>query len=350
MCCTRNWYFYMATNLYALFKNNKVKKLYLFIEDDEIPFLKDKRIEFINVNKLPEYITEQSPNYNTRYTKMSYVRCYFTKVLNCDKIIYVDADAIVIDNIEELWKLKVETIAGVKEGGEWSKHLGIEGMDDKYINSGVLVMNLANIRKNHLDDEMINLLNTRYYHFPDQDVINIVFKDKMYLSNIYNSTDTTGIVDNAKIIHYIRQAKGWIKESPRSEIWFNYEKEMLGGNKMENYYVRATKTFNDYNGKDINNPNNPFEVREAGKSEWWCTGERYNFLKDNDAVELIEIKKVELPKVNIVSQSPVEEIKKPTYSYTTTATTITDTPITIGLDTKTTYKPLKKSTKKTSKK
>lgn len=299
MCCTRNWYLYMATSIYSLFKHNNVKKLYLFIEDNEIPFLKDKRIEFINVKRLPEYITSNSPNYNTKYTKMSYLRCYFTKVLNCDKIIYIDADAIVVDNIEELWKLKVKTIAGVKEGGEWSKYLGIDGMDDKYINSGVLIMNLKAIRNNHLDDKMIDLLNTKHYYFPDQDVINIVFKDKMYLSNIYNSTETTGIVDNAKIIHYIRQAKGWYKESPRSEIWFNCEKEMIGGNNMENYYVRATKTFNDYNGKDINNPKNAFVVREAGKSQWWCTGERYNFLKDNDAVELIEIKKVELPKAEV---------------------------------------------------
>ena len=48
MCCTRNWYIYLATEVYALFKHNNVKKLYLFIEDDNIPYLLDKRIEFIN--------------------------------------------------------------------------------------------------------------------------------------------------------------------------------------------------------------------------------------------------------------------------------------------------------------
>ena len=70
---------------------------------------------------------------------------------------------------------------------------------------------------------MINLLNKNFYHYPDQDVINIVFKDKIkYLSNIYNSTETTGMVNNAKIIHYIRERKGWIKTSPRSNIWFKY--------------------------------------------------------------------------------------------------------------------------------
>lgn len=230
ICSTRNWYFYLATELYALFKHNEVSKVYLFIEDDNIPYLTDKRIEFINVNKLPEYINRYSPNYNTKYSQMSYIRCYFSKILNEEKILYIDADAIVVDNIQKLWDidLKDKALAGVHEGGEWSNHLGIEGMDDKYINSGVLLINLDLIRKERLDQAMIKLLNNKRYAFPDQDVINVVCKDKIhYLSNIYNSTETTGMVEDAKIIHYIRERKGWIKGSPRSEIWYKYYNEML---------------------------------------------------------------------------------------------------------------------------
>lgn len=230
ICSTRNWYFYVATEIYALFKHNEVSKVYLFIEDDKIPYLKDKRIEFININKTKGYISNQSPNYNTKYSKLSYVRCYFSKLLNEDKILYLDADAIVVDNIKELWNLDInnKALAGIHEGGEWSKHLGVAGMDDKYINSGVLLMNLDFIRKERIDDAMINLLNTNRYAYPDQDVINLACKDKIrYISNIYNSTETTGIVDNAKIIHYIRERKGWIPTSPRSEIWYRYYLEML---------------------------------------------------------------------------------------------------------------------------
>ena len=39
MCCTRNWYFYLAVSLHALFKHNKVDKVYLFIEDNDIPYI-----------------------------------------------------------------------------------------------------------------------------------------------------------------------------------------------------------------------------------------------------------------------------------------------------------------------
>ena len=306
MCCTRNWYIYLATELYALFKHNKVKKVYLFIEDDKISYLKDKRIEFINVNKIPEYITKESPNYNTKYSKLSYLRCYFSKILNEDKILYIDADAIVVDDISDLWNIDLEdnVLVGVHEGGEWNNHLNTYGLDDTYINSGVLLMDLKKLRKEKLDDSMIYLLNHNWYAYPDQDVINLVCRNRIkHISNIYNSTETTGIVDNAKIIHYIRGNKGWIKTSLRSEIWYNYHKEMIGGNKMDNYYVKAIRDFNDYEGKDINNPNNSYVERKANVSEWWCSAERYNFLKENNAVELIEIKEIELPKAEDVKFS-----------------------------------------------
>ena len=52
MCSTKNWYIHLKTVIYALMKHNKVDKIYLFTEDDEISYLKDERIEFINVNRI----------------------------------------------------------------------------------------------------------------------------------------------------------------------------------------------------------------------------------------------------------------------------------------------------------
>ena len=304
MCCTRNWYFYVAIELYALMKHNDVKKVYLFIEDDNIPYIADKRVEFINYNKIQEYVTPNSPNYNTQYSKLSFLRCYFSKILKEDKIIYIDADAIVIDNIKELWDIDLEdnVLIGVHEGGEWDRHLNTYGLNDTYINSGVLVMDLKKIREEKLDESMIYLLNHNKYAFPDQDVINLVCRNRIKLvDNKYNSTETTGFRDDAKIIHYIRGRKGWVKGSPRSEIWYKYHDEYLKeeGN-MNNYKVKAIINFTDYLGKETI-PTNEHYDRKANISEWYCDAERYQFLKEHGAVELIEIEKVEEPKINITS-------------------------------------------------
>lgn len=314
MCCTRNWYFYVAVELYALFKHNKVKKVYLFIEDDNIPYIRDKRIEFINYNNIEEYVTRNSPNYNTQYSKLSYLRCCFSKILKEDKILYIDADAIVVDNIEDLWNIDFDVLAGVHEYGEWNRHLNTYGLDDTYINSGVLLMNLAKLRDEHLDDSMIYLLNHNKYAFPDQDVINLVCRNRIkHISNIYNSTETTGMVDNAKIIHYIRGNKGWKKASKRSEIWYNYHDEYVKKEGiMNNYKVKAIIKFNDYEGKDVTKASNGFIFRNVGDI-FTCTAERYAYLKEHNAVELVEIEptiKLEAEDIKVIAETVNKATKK----------------------------------------
>ncbi|MBR4486108.1 hypothetical protein IKS57_01895, partial [bacterium] len=217
---------------------------------------------------------------------------------------YIDTDTIINGNIEELWNidLKDNVIAGVHEGGEWNKHLNTYGMNDTYINSGVLLMNLKAIREEKLDDSMIYLLNHNHYWFPDQDVINLVCRNRVYqLENIYNSTETTGFRDDAKIIHYIRGNKGWIKSSPRSDIWYKYHYEMLGGDNM--YKVGALFDFDDVTVQDKDGKNvkriayqNVPEV-DREKYYWEVSKERYEYLKEHNAVELIEIIPIEQPKV-----------------------------------------------------
>lgn len=310
-CCTRNWYIHLYTIIYALLKHNKVDKIYLFIEDDEISYLKDERIEFINVNNLHEYITSNSPNYNTKYTKLSYLRCYFSKILKEDKILYLDVDTLIVDNIQKLWDLdlKDNVIAGVHETGEWNKYLNTYGLDDTYINSGVLLMDLKKIREEKLDDSMIYLLNYNKYAFPDQDVINLVCRNRIHhLSNIYNSSETTGIVDNAKILHYIRGNKGWIQSSPRSDVWYKYFNEMIEKrDNMEKYKVKAIISFDDVTVQDENGKN---VKRVANQSEWEVDKERYLFLKEHNAVELIEV--IPEKKEEIKSENPKKTAKKTT--------------------------------------
>lgn len=327
MCATRNWYFYMSVALYSILRHNKVKKIYLFIEDDKIPYIKDTRVEFININKIPQYVKKTSPNYDTKYSKLSYTRCFFSKILQESKILYLDVDALVINNIEELWNvdIKEKALAGVYENGEWSKYLGIDGLDYNYINSGVLVMNLDYIRQHKLDDKMIDLLNTKHFYFPDQDVLNIVCKNHIeHIDNKYNSAETTGINPNAKIIHYIRERKGWIRESPRSEIWLEvyneYIKEILngGGNMIK---LQAEKEFNLGKFNELKNlVRADIDKNEEGKlykdDTFECTEEMARYLTGENDLKIAVVKVIEI----IPEEKPV---KKTTAKKTTTKKTTT---------------------------
>ena len=78
---------------------------------------------------------------------------------------------------------------------------------------------------------------------------------------------------------------------------------------MKNYKVRALFSFNDTVEKTENGTDTP---RKNG-DVWNCTKERYEFLKDHKAVELVGIDKIEEPKVEIkeIKDEIVKEIKKP---------------------------------------
>lgn len=64
---------------------------------------------------------------------------------------------------------------------------------------------------------------------------------------------------------------------------------------MKNYLVKATRNFNDTVEKNEYGLDTP---RVANVSTWHCTKERYEFLKQNNAVTLLGIDEIkEEPKV-----------------------------------------------------
>ena len=58
---------------------------------------------------------------------------------------------------------------------------------------------------------------------------------------------------------------------------------------MKNYLVRARINFNDVEEKDERGCDTP---RKANISEWKCTKERYEYLKNHNAVELLGIDEI----------------------------------------------------------
>lgn len=225
LACTRNYYKYLWTWLYAYTRNNYYRKIYLFIEDDKLnlPFI---NIEYININKVP--LNKKGLNYNTGYTKASLIRLYLTKFIKEDKALWLDMDLIVKDNIDALWDIDLTNYyaAGVIDQGA-KTNLMTPNLDiDKnlYINSGVLLLNLDKIRKDKKDKELNDFVNKNKLMYPDQDTINVVFKNNIYfLENKYNSSLFTGEASDFKIYHWAGNKENWVYNREHAELWTQAE-------------------------------------------------------------------------------------------------------------------------------
>lgn len=116
----------------------------------------------------------------------TYYRLALHKILpaNVRKIIYLDADLVVMDSLVELWSIDLESnyLAGSPdEGGVLQmRRLGLP-LSHNYINAGICVMNIAKMREVDLDNLYAEALYKNYelVTLQDQDILNITFVNKI---------------------------------------------------------------------------------------------------------------------------------------------------------------------------
>ena len=194
---TRNLYEDMKTAVRSLLQNNKVDRVYLLTEDDLVPGFPENAF-IINVSN-QQYFPEDGPNYKCRWSYMSMMRLALAKMLpGEDKVLWLDCDTIVDGDISELFELDINGMyfAGAKETKKSFDDFG-------YINTGVLLMNLAEIRHSGIDDKLIRMVNTHELECPDQDAINALSHGRMlFIGSKYNACPFTGDTTEKKIIHF----------------------------------------------------------------------------------------------------------------------------------------------------
>ena len=194
---TRNLYESMRVAVTSLLANNRIDRVFLLIEDDVFPYQMPDNVRTINVSNQTIF-PPTGVNYKTRWTYMTMMRCALTKVLpHNKKVLWLDCDTIVDGDISDLFKtdLTGAYYAGVTEPGK--------SKDRLYINAGVLLINLAEIKKDGLDDRLIDVLNNRPFSFPDQDAINLLAQGKIKpLESKYNVCPFTEQTETKIIYHF----------------------------------------------------------------------------------------------------------------------------------------------------
>lgn len=168
-----------------------------------------------------------------RITVETYFRYILPEILpSLNSVLYLDGDTIINGDISKLFFEDISgyCCAGVPDflnmGVEYKRSLGIKGF---YINAGVILFNLSEIRKSNIVDYLFAISNERDLKFSDQDAINIAFDGKIKeLDIIYNfkhshQKNFPKKFKNAKIVHYIGSNKPWKKFSFSAWRWLWYK-------------------------------------------------------------------------------------------------------------------------------
>ena len=170
---------------------------------EEIPDrLKDKMAWLDEVRLSLEYIPLkgrlQGIYIDPRYTEAASLRLLLPELLpNLDRVLYLDCDIIVRQDLARLWNetdlggnyLGAVYEAAIEGQAERFRALGCDPA--KYFNSGFLLMNLAQMRKEKVSERLLEACRVPYLEFPDQDALNQVCQGRVLpLSPLYNSIRT----------------------------------------------------------------------------------------------------------------------------------------------------------------
>lgn len=203
----RKLYDELPMSLNSLLINNPEVKVYIMCEDDEISFIKDPRVTFMNINNYPKF--EINPKYEEYIlSNMTFVRLWIANYLKESRIIYLDVDTIIDGPLDELWNLNL----GPKViGAAFDAYASILSKDSIYINAGVLLMDLDKWRRGNFTEKTQKLLQENHFRFADQDAINIVLKSYIkYLDFKWNfqiNQPAQVGIKNPIIIHYAAHPK-----------------------------------------------------------------------------------------------------------------------------------------------
>ncbi|PWW98581.1 glycosyltransferase family 8 protein [Clostridium perfringens] len=212
-----------------------------------------RNLIFLKFNDIVKGIDNACPWQNSL---SAYGRLFLGNIKNIDKILYLDCDTVINGSLEELWSINIEKyyLAGVQDtaGPRLRLVVGLK-YNDRYINSGVVLINLKKWREDNLEKNFIDFINKYNGDVPcaDQGTINGVCKNKILIihpkyntmtpmfsfsakkserffeiGNYYNDENIKEAVKNPIIIHYVGGffIRPWFKNSdhPKKDIYVNY--------------------------------------------------------------------------------------------------------------------------------
>ncbi|MBQ8458612.1 LicD family protein [bacterium] len=191
--------------------------------------IKNCNIQFVEVDK-NKFLDFKGITTHSYISLPAYYRLKMPSLLpEIDRIIYFDCDVIVEKSLNDLFNIEMgnHAIAGVPDIKK-----KMQKTNPTYTNSGILVMDLKNMREQDLESKFFEYAKEHYNEIVcgDQEIINQVCKGEILLidskwnvqiSNFLNRSDYTKC---PYIVHFIGKNKPWqyTSFSYRKDLYYKY--------------------------------------------------------------------------------------------------------------------------------
>lgn len=212
------------------------------------------KIEFISLRNM---LTRIKVKFHLRdyYSIETYYRFFIANMFpQYDKVLYMDCDIAVLGDIAELYNTDItglflaaspeEVMAEIKVFGDYVEK-ALDVPVEQYFNAGIMVMNLAEFRKENIEKKFFELINRfRFRVTQDEDYLNVLCKGKTKILDLgWNKTSFKNDKfddKNLKLVHYKINWKPWKnKDVLYEEYFWKYAKKTefydMIKNKLEDY-------------------------------------------------------------------------------------------------------------------
>ena len=125
------------------------------------------RVTLIDVGDLYRAALADSPNTETGYTPYCFLRLFADRLPLPDKLLYLDVDILFNRDITLLYDMDIEGYEYAAARDHYGKYL----VYFNYINAGVLLLNMKEIRRTGLFEKARELIKTKKLPFADQSAI-----------------------------------------------------------------------------------------------------------------------------------------------------------------------------------
>lgn len=211
-------------------------------------------VEYVNVEKRLALFGNML-HLRDYYTNTTYYRFFIPSLFpQYDKVLYLDADLIVLDDISKLYNTELgdnyigaipeEVMQLIKVFGDYVE----EGLDiecPKYFSAGIALLNTKALREINVEQKFVDLLQKFTFQVTqDQDYLNVICKNKVvYLDLGWNKAPLRNPDfddKDLKIIHFKLYDKPWYYDGVMYEEYFwKYAKQTAFYNDLlktkENY-------------------------------------------------------------------------------------------------------------------